>query len=176
MARRMKELMVEELALRFGKLHQTGCLVVDYSGMTAEDSVRARRAMREFAADMVVVKNSLFNLVLKRLELEQLSSLVEGPTAIVWAADPITAARGLKEVVKTCGALKVRGGLAEGRLLGSRAVDKLADIPDRETLLAQVATCVRQPAQRFVGLLQGAMAQLVSVLEELRKKRQAEFE
>ncbi len=169
----VKELMVEELVSRFKNLAHTGCIVVGYQGMNAEGAVATRQAVREFGADMMVVKNNLFDITLRRLDLEQISSLVDGPTAIIWGEDPVSAAKGSREAAKACEALQVRGAYAEGRVFDAAGVEKLADIPGRETLLSQALTCLRRPAQLFVSLLQVKMREFVSVLAELRKKKEA---
>ena len=123
---------------------------------------------------MKVVKNSLFVLALEQLGAAQLRSLVDGPVAVVKGDDPVAAARGVEAARKICGAIRVRGGLCAGSVLSAERVEKLAAIPDRPVLLAQLAGCLVQPLQLVAGLLAALPRQFVASVEALRKKQQAE--
>ncbi len=171
MGRRLKEIIVGELADRFQDLHEKGCVVIDCTGVSGRDSFQMRSLMSQDGVRMTVVRNAMFHIALDQVGVPGLKPLVDGPTTIVYGQDAISAARATQEAAKTVPALTVRGGYAEGRLLDPAGVRRLADLPDRETLLAQTIGCVAAPAQRLASCLAGALVRLAGLLEELRKKR-----
>ena len=172
MARRLKEIIVGELADRFRDLPEKGCVVVDCTGVNGQDSFQMRSRMSQDGVRMTVVRNAMFHIALDQVGVPGLKPLVDGPTAIVDGQDAVSAARATQEAAKTVPALTVRGGYAEGHLLDPAGVQRLADLPDRETLLAQTVGCVAAPARRLAGCLAGALVRLAGLLEELRKKRE----
>ena len=123
---------------------------------------------------MTVVRNAMFHVALDQIGTPGLKALVYGPTTIVDGEDAVSAARATQEAARAVPALKVRGGYAEGHLLDPTGVQRLADLPDRETLLAQALACIGAPAQRLAGSLAGALVRMAGLLEELRKKREQE--
>ena len=57
--------------------------------------------------------------------------------------------------------LEIKGGLLEGEYLDPAGVVALGELPPKEVLLAQVASCFQAPIQR-----------LAYVLEEVRKSKE----
>jgi len=172
MARRVKELTVQELTARFEALGERGCVLMGFTGMKAQDSANVRRLLSGMDARMVVVKNALFALALEQLGAGGLKEFMDGPTAVVTCEDAVRAAKAAHEAVGSCQGLRILGGYAEGRVLDGELVEKLASLPSRDVLLAQVLGCMCAPAQRFAGCVAAVICRPASVLEELRKQRQ----
>lgn len=174
MARRVKELTVRELTERFAALGESGCVLLGFGGMRAQESADVRRLLSGHEARMTVVKNALFALALDQLGAGELKGLIDGPTAVITGEDAVLAAKAAREAVSSCQGLRVLGGYAEGRVLDRGQVEKLASLPSRDVLLAQVLGCICAPAQRFAGCVAAAIQRLASVLEQLRKKKEQE--
>jgi large subunit ribosomal protein L10 len=172
MARRVKELAVRELTARFATLGERGCVLMGFGGMKARDSANVRRLLSGLDAQMMVVKNALFALALEQLGAGGLKEFMDGPTAVITSGDAVRAAKAAHEAVGSCEGLRILGGYAEGRVLDGELVEKLASLPSRDVLLAQVLGCMRSPAQRFAGCVAAVLCRLASVLEELSKQRQ----
>ena len=172
MSRKLKELMVHEMSERFAGLHEAGCVVVGVNRLTGGRSAEVRRALAEKDAEMTVVRNRLFLIAMRDLGVSGIEHLVQGPTAIITGKNPVQAARAAREALAGVEGLEVRGAFAEGRVLDQAGVDRLADLPGRDVLLAQVVTCMSSPAQRFAACLQAAVRRVVSVFDQLRKKRE----
>ncbi len=174
MSRRIKELMVQELTERFQDIPEKGCVLLDYTGMDAEQSTEARLRMVEEDARLTVVKNSVFTHALDNLDASNLSELVDGPTAVVTAGDPVVAAKMAKELAEESETIAVRGGYVDGNVVNPDKVDWLSDLPDRETLLAQVLGGMSAPLNGFVNGLQGLLRNFVSCVDQLKEKREEE--
>jgi len=174
MSRRIKELMVQELTERFQDIPQTGCVLLDYTGMDAEQATEARQRMAEQNARLTVVKNSVFSHALENLNASNLSSLIDGPTAVVTAEDPVVAAKMAKELSEQSETIAVRGGYVDGNVVNPDKVEWLSDLPDRDTLLAQVLGGMSAPLRGFANGLQSLLRNFASCVDQLREKREEE--
>ena len=57
-------------------------VVVDYKGINVADDTKLRKELREAGVEYAVVKNTMLRLALKDTELEAMSEVLEGTTAI----------------------------------------------------------------------------------------------
>jgi len=172
MSRKLKELMVEEMADRFSELKQRGCVLVGFRGLSGQESAEVRGLLLQAGARMTVVRNRLLAIALDRVGVPELAGALEGPTAVITAEEPVAAARAAERAAEDFPHLDVVCGYGEGRFLDRAGVKKLASLPDRTTLLGQTLTCMCLPAQRFANCLSGAMQRLASVLRQVRDKKQ----
>ncbi len=170
MAREVKELMLRELETKLQNVKETGCVLVTYQGMKAGDSISARRTVAEHGGQMSVVKNSLFALAMDRCGGADLRTLLDGPTAVITAENPVAAAKAARETTQTYEALKLRGAYVDGAVLQAAAVDRLADIPSREVLLSQIAGALLQPLRRLAYGLLARPRELLSCVDQLRER------
>lgn len=174
MPHKIKELMVEELTERFGDLGETGCVLVAFDGLEADEAGAVRSVIREAGGNMMVVKNTLFAIMLDRMGAEKLKELLHGPTAVVQAENPVDAAKAVKHAAQEHRALRVRGGYADGKVIDAELVEKLAEIPDRDTLLAMIAGALQSPLRRLMFGLQAKQRALLNGLMQLRDKKEEE--
>jgi len=65
------------------------------------------------------------------------------------------------------------GGLVEGRIFSSDQVKQLADLPSRETLIAQLMGTLQSPVAQLVGIMQTPLQQLLGTLEAYKTKLEA---
>ncbi len=170
MAREVKEMMLAELSERFADLPETGCVLIDYQGLGANQAIEARRHIKEKGAALMVIRNRLFNLMLEQQGQTDLSEFVRGNTAVVHAEDPVSAAKAVKDLAEEMEAISIRGGYAEGRVLDAAGVEKLADIPSREELLSMIAGALLSPVQRLVNGLLDRPRALLNGLQQLKDK------
>ena len=77
--------------------------VTDIAGLDAKDTTKLRRACFENDIKLTVVKNTLFSLVVKRLENEEMSKILEslvGNTAIMYTPVPAAPGKVIKKLQK----------------------------------------------------------------------------
>jgi large subunit ribosomal protein L10 len=172
MPREVKELMLRELQERFQDIQQTGCVLVDYQGVRADETRRLRAEIKREGAEMTVVKNSIFALAMANLGAAGLAELLNGPIAVVRGANPVAAAKAARQMTKANEAVQVRGAYCEGRVVGPERVAQLADIPGREELLGMVAGALTSPLRRLAAGLLTRQRELLSVLTQLRDGKQ----
>lgn len=171
MPQQVKELMLKELTEKFQDLQQTGCVVVGYQGMKANESRDVRQEARRQGSRVLVVKNSLFVRAASNLGAPDLSGLLTGPSAVVQGPTAVEAARAAEAMAKACPAVQVRGVYVDGQILGPEGVRKLADIPSRETLLSMFAGALMAPLRRLAAGLLDRPRALLSCLEQMRSQK-----
>ncbi|MFO8007506.1 MAG: 50S ribosomal protein L10 [Candidatus Brocadiia bacterium] len=177
MPKRVKELMVEELEERFRDIKETGCVMVDVTGLSADESRLVRSGLRQQAGGrMMVVKNSLMRIALERMGAQDLEPLVDGPTAIVRADSAPAAARAVSEAAEEHPALTLKGGYAEGHLMDAAGIEKLAEIPPRDELLSMLAGAFLAPLRRLLRGMTAKQRTLANGLMQLRDRKREQQE
>ena len=148
---------VEELRERIER-----CVIAiagDYRGLRVPEMSRLRRAVREAGVELRVVKNRLFLRAAQEAGRPELAELLEGPTAIIFGYDDITApARAATEYMRSArNAFAVRKGVLDGQVLSLADIQDLANLPPREILVGQVVGALQSPLVRLAGLLRNLL-------------------
>jgi large subunit ribosomal protein L10 len=164
-----KEQLVSELAQ---KLRGANVLYfTDFTGLNVKRMTELRRRLRKSGVEYVVIKNTLALRAVAESGL--MSEPLKGPTGLVLARDPIAAARLLSDFAKENDARpSVKGGLLDGRTIGSAQVKQLATMPSREQMLADLGAGLQSPMAAFVGALNGLLYMFAGALEALRTQRE----
>jgi large subunit ribosomal protein L10 len=107
--------------------------------------------------------------------VESFDSLLEGPSAIAFIkGDPVVAAKGLRDFAKANPLLVIKGGVLDGKALGSDEITKLADLESREVLLSKLAGAMKAAPQQAVSLFAAPLAQAARLFAALQDKLPAE--
>ncbi len=148
-----KVAVVEEVKDRLRS--SSAAILTEYRGMKVSDLSTLRRSLREQGGDYKIYKNTLVRFAVKDLGLDELDSLLVGPTAIAFVdGDAVGVAKALRDYARTNPNLIVKGGVLGESVLSAADTAALADIPPREVLLARFAGLLAAPMQQFAGLLQ----------------------
>jgi large subunit ribosomal protein L10 len=167
-----KRAMVAELTDVFKS--GSSSIVADYRGLTVSQIGLVRRALRAQGISYRVVKNRLAKIAAREAGIEELSDLLEGPTAIALGPeDEAALARSFLDAVRPYKTVTVRGGVIRGRRIEAEAISRLATLPSRETLLAQLAGGMASPLTTMAGLLSAPLRNLASGLQHLADQRAA---
>ena len=169
MKRTDKEQLVAELAQ---KLRGANALYfTDFTGLNVKRMTDLRRRLRKSGVEYVVIKNTLALRAVNESGL--VSERLKGPTGLVLARDPITAAKLLADFAKENDARpSLKGGLLDGRAIDSAQVKQLATMPSREQMLAELGAGLQAPMAAFVGALNGLLYMFAGALEALRTQRE----
>lgn len=133
------------------KLRESVTIVVaDYRGLTVAQVTELRKQLREAGVEFQVLKNSIVRRATAAAELSELDEILVGPTAIAFSAeDAIAPAKILSDFAKKNDALKVKGGVVEGKVVGVDQIKALADLPSREGLLSMLLSVLQAPVRNF---------------------------
>jgi large subunit ribosomal protein L10 len=163
--------MIEKLEKEFKEAK--GIYLADNNKITVAQVTKLRADIRKKGMRFVVVKNSLAKAAVKRCGKEAIESFFKGPTAVVVAkGDGVAPAKIIKEFQKdNKELLGVKAAFVDGSFFDAAQVLKLADIPSREVLLAQLLGCLQAPMGKFAGTLSGIMTKFVRTLDALKEKK-----
>lgn len=133
------------------KLRNSSCTIVtDYRGLNVAQATELRKKLREAGVEFQVLKNSLSRRATAATDLTELDTHLTGPTAIAFTTGDIAApAKILTEFAKKNDALKVKGGIVEGKVVGFDQIKALAELPSREGLLSMLLSVLQAPVRSF---------------------------
>jgi large subunit ribosomal protein L10 len=172
MARPDKAADVAELTENFRS--SNGAVLTEYRGLTVAQLRELRTALGD-DVNYAVVKNTLTKIAAKDAGVESFDSLLQGPSAIAFIkGDPVVAAKGLRDFAKANPLLVIKGGVLEGKALGSDEINKLADLESREVLLAKLAGAMKAAPQQAVSLFAAPLSQAARLFAALQDKLPAE--
>ena len=136
--------------------------------------LRVRLTVAE--AEYTVVKNTLARRAAAQTGREALLPSLPGPTGLAWVGgDPAAAAKVLDQFAsENAGALAIKGGLLEGADLPVADVTRLAKLPSREQMLAQLAGGIASPLTSLAGGLSNLIGGLARTLGALQAQRAGE--
>jgi large subunit ribosomal protein L10 len=169
MKRNDKERLVAELKEKIGGAK--ALYYTDFTGLNVKRMTELRRRLRKANVEYVVIKNTLALRAVNESGL--VGQRLRGPTGLVVAKDPVTAAKLLRDFAKENDKRPtVKGGMYDGRSVDAAQVDQLASMPSREQMLAQLAGGMQAPLAAFVGALSGVLYMFAGALEGLRTQRE----
>jgi large subunit ribosomal protein L10 len=148
----------------------------DFRGLTVKQLSELRDRLRAVETEYTVVKNTLARRAADDTGREALLPYLVGPTGIVWVdGDPALAAKALDQfATEHPGAMSVKGGLLEGKDLPSADVARLAKLPSREVLLAQLAGTIASPLTGLAGGMNNLIGGLARSLGALQAQKESQ--
>jgi large subunit ribosomal protein L10 len=150
---------------------------VDYRGLTVTQAAQLRANLREAGTSFRIVKNSLTLRAADQAGVEAIKPFVRvGPTALAFvvASDPALAAKALDTFARQTQVIELKGGVLEGQELDVEHLRRLARLPSRDQLNAQLAGVVASPLTTLVRGLGSLLSGIAIVLEQVRGMREQE--
>lgn len=167
-----KEQMVAVLAERLKR--SQGFVFTNFEGLTALEMSDLRRELRHKGLEYLVVKNALAQRAAQRLGISDTEGYFRGPTGLcIGYDDAVAVFKVAQELTRKYEKCKIKGGVLEGQVVSAQEAAELARLPGRQELWAMVAGTLQAPIQQLAGTLNALVQNLVSVLDEVRKKRES---
>ena len=146
--------------------------LTDFTGLDVKLMTLLRRRIRESGGRYRVVKNRLARRAFDDLEISGLDAHLSGPTGIVFGTtDAVEPAKVLVDFARENDqrpAFKV--GVVEGRVIGEEQFRKVAMLPARDVLMAQLVGALEGPMAAFVSALQGKLQEFAGLLDALKEQ------
>jgi len=147
--------------LKNGLSASDASFIVSFKGLSVAQMQTLRKQLRTQGAKLKVAKGRLMKLASKGLPAQDLAPFFKEQIGLVFATkDSSAIAKVLHEFSKKNNALKIVAGCMESKIVDQTHITKIASLPSREVLLAQLC-----------GTLQLPMYMFVAVLKEIHKQR-----
>ncbi|HEV8339759.1 MAG TPA: 50S ribosomal protein L10 [bacterium] len=172
MARPDKVSEVEALRDRLGRAQTI--VLTDFRGLTVGEIGQLRAKLRAVGVEYRVVKNRLFRIAARDAGIEGLDGYLEGPTAAAFGYDePVAAAKIIHDFIRQMRKLATKGGVIDSRVVTAAEIKRLAELPPRQVLLAQLVGGIASPLTGMMTVLSGVTRGLVVALDQIRQQREA---
>ncbi len=165
-----KAAVIDELTEKLGRINAAA--LIEYRGLTVAEIGELRGQLRPSNVEVQVTKNTLLREAAHRNDMIDLDELFNGPTAVAFIyGDEASGTKALNDYFRTArvGAIKA-GILKGGRGLTAEQFAKLADLPNRETLLAQIAGLLESPLSQLAALFNAPAQQFAYALAAFEDK------
>ena len=147
-----------------------GFTFAGYQGLTVKELEDLRKKVKSTDAKFLVAKNRLISKTLKNLtcpSFDNFDEHLKGATAIILGkGDPIKTIKVLVAFSKNNDKLKIKAGYFDNRFLTAQDVARVAVLPEKAQLIAQVVAGISSPIVRLLNVLTSTMRNLVVVLKQ----------
>ena len=168
MKRNEKEQLVTELTTKIKGAK--ALYYTDFTGLNVNRMTDLRRRLKKAGIEYVVIKNTLALRAVNDSGL--VGTKLKGPTGLIVSKDPVSAAKLLTDFAKENEQKPtVKGGMLEGVAIDEAQVKKLASMPSREQMLAELGASMQAPMAAFVGALNGLLYMFAGALDALKTQR-----
>ncbi len=138
-------------------------VLIDYCGISVAQDTELRNEFRKNDVKYAVIKNRLLKLAFNELGYTQFDEALNGPTAVAFGGENLAApAKVASDKSAAFKKMKIKCGMVDGIFLDEAGCKKLASLPSREGLIAQV-----------LGMLQAPIAAFARVIDSIAKKQEA---
>ena len=156
-----KKAIVEQLTERIQAA--TAVVFVDYKGITVAQDTELRNKFREAGVEYNVVKNTLTRFAANKAGFNEFDEVLNGTTSMATTTDdPIAPARIVSEFAKkNKNALRIKGGIVEGKVQTVDALNAFGELPSKNALVAQV-----------LGTFLAPISSLAFVIDQIRQQKE----
>jgi len=150
--------------------------ITDYQGLSVVEINGLRKNLRENQVTYRVAKNTLLRLAAHQAGVgDIIDKHLTGPTAVAFTSeDAAIAAKILHDSYKDKELPRMKVFVVDGQVFSGQEIKRLAGLPPREILLAQVVAAVEAPISELIGVLDGFFRELVGSIEALAEKKKSE--
>jgi len=171
MNRQQKESVVSQLRENFSQ--SEAAFLVEYRGLTVHQLEKLRGNLRQKGGTFKITKARLMKLAVDGLEGQQdLTPFFKEQVGIVFATkETPTVAKALNDFAKNHEALKLIVGCLDKKILQKNDVIRIASLPTREVLLAQVAGTMNAPISNLASVLNLLIVRLLWTLKQIEDQK-----
>ena len=157
-----KKGVVADIRQKFEKAQSA--VLVDYRGLNVAEDTELRNQLRKAGVEYAVLKNTMINLAVKDMGVDDIKAHLEGPTAVAFGMeDAVAPAKVLSDFIKKSKKMAIKCGVVDGAYIDEKGVEALANTPSREVLIA-----------RIMGSMMSSVSKFVYCVEAIRKKQAGE--
>ena len=151
-------------------LNNVGILVVThYSGLKTTQTDELRLKINEVGGKFIIVKNSLMKIILKDNKSKEFKNLFNGPVALAYSEDEVSAAKVAVNFSKENDKLLILGGISGDKFLEQKDVLEIALLPSLDEIRAKLVSLIQTPARNIAYALKFSANKLARVFNKYSK-------
>jgi large subunit ribosomal protein L10 len=173
MKRSEKDQIIAEVAEVAGRAH--GMFFTDFGGLTVEQATDLRREFHKAGIDYRVAKNTLIRKALEKVGgYDGVFGSLVGPTGVAFAYDdPVAPAKIIQKFIEKHKKLSLKACVIDHEVYDGSRLAEIAKIPSRPEIVAAILGSIQSPLAGVSGTINAVLRDLVSVIDEVGKKKQA---
>jgi|SRR5436190_3826700 len=146
----------------------------NYQGLTHKQLEAFKKIIKKADAEFAVTKNTLLKRSLTEAKLQTGDDKnFDQPTgAIFLYGDIVAPLKTLSKMIKDLEKPQIKFGLLDGKLINKEQVMKLATLPSREVLIAQLLGQMKAPISGFHRALSWNLQKFVMTLSLIKSQKQ----
>ena len=144
-------------------------MVTHYSGLKTTQTDELRTKIKEVGGRFVIVKNSLMKIILKEHKSKEFKELFNGPVALAYSEDEVSAAKIAVNFSKENDKLLILGGIMGDKFLEQKDVLEIATLPSLDEIRAKLVSLIQTPARNIAYALKFSANKLARVFNEYSK-------
>ena len=150
--------------------------LTDFSGLDVKSMTLLRQRLRDSGAEYLVVKNRLVKRAVADLDMPDISEALLGPTGVVLGYEGVVEpAKVVSDFAKEHDDKPVfKLGILDKKIVSAVEIQRLAKLPPREQLLAELAGALEAPMAALVSALEGKIQEMAGVLDALREQKEGQ--
>lgn len=170
MERSKKETFITDMNGRLKKAK--GTFLVEYQGLNMESMDKIRGELHKIDVEFQVVKNRLLKLASQDTDNKAIESHFVGPCAIAISyGDVVSPAKALVDLAKDIKTLGIKAGQISGKAIDANDIKRLAGLPSREQLIAQVLSAMQAVPTSMVRVLNAIILKMLYVLKAIEEQK-----
>jgi large subunit ribosomal protein L10 len=140
----------EQVAILTEKFQAAKSLVfVDHLGLTVAEVTELRNKLYAQGCQMHVIKNNILRRAAKEAGYEGLDEILVGPNAVAFSKDATSASKVIYDFAKGNDKLGVKAGVVEGKVVNSKELKVLANLPDKNGMIAMLLSVLQAPIRNL---------------------------
>ncbi|OGK53222.1 50S ribosomal protein L10 [Candidatus Roizmanbacteria bacterium RIFCSPLOWO2_01_FULL_45_11] len=153
------------------KQHDAAVLM-EYAGVTHKQFEEIRNLVRDQHGVVRVVKNALLKIAFTNNNIDITNEKLTGPTVVVLAkTDNLSPIKIMHDKGSELENFGIKWGVWEKAVITKDYALRLATLPGREQLIAQLVGQLKGPQARLVFSLKGNLQKLVLALNAIREQK-----
>lgn len=148
--------------------------LVGYQGLTVAQMETLRKEVRAKGGKLKVAKNRLVRRAVTDIEGTcELGGQLKNQLGVVFAGEGFTdIAKVLVNFSKENAAFSIVAGCLESELINKEKITRLATLPSKEILLAQMCGTIKAPVSNLVGVLNMIVLKPLFALKQIEAQKQ----
>ena len=150
--------------------------LTDFSGLDVKSMTLLRQRLRDSGAEYLVVKNRLVKRAVADLDMPDISEALLGPTGVVLGYEGVVEpAKVVSDFAKEHDDKPVfKLGILDKKIVSAVEIQRLAKLPPRGKLLAELAGALEAPMAALASALEAKVQEMSGLLDALREQKEGE--